>query len=298
VKIVSLLPSATEIVFALGLGDALEAVTFECDYPEAARTKPVVSTTALTGDQLSAAEIDEQVSTRLAQGEPIYRLDAARISLIAPDLILSQDLCQVCAVPTGEVERALDVLGCRAEVISLDPSTLDEVIACVGLVGAATGESARATALMTQLRDRIAAVRAAVGGRGRPRTLALEWSDPPFSGGHWVPDMIDAAGGDPLLAEAGSPSRRLRWEEIADAAPDVVVFMPCGYGLEAAADEGADLLTEPSLAGAGIVCAANGDAYFSRPGPRVVTGVEALASLLHPDAVPPPVPGVIRVLRP
>jgi iron complex transport system substrate-binding protein len=141
-------------------------------------------------------------------------------------------------------------------------------------------------------------VRAAVAGQDRPRTLALEWSDPPFSGGHWVPDMIDAAGGDPVLAEAGSPSRRLRWEELADAAPDVVVIMPCGYGLEAAADEGGGLLTEPSLAGAGIVCAANGDAYFSRPGPRVVTGVEALASVLHPGAVPPPMPGVVRRLRP
>ncbi len=297
-KIVSLLPSATEIVFALGLGDALEAVTFECDYPPEARAKPVVSTTALPEDRpLSAREIDDEVTAKLTQGEAIYRLDAAQLAAINPDLILTQDLCRVCAVPTGDVEAALDVIGCHAEVVSLDPTTLDDVIACIGTVGDATGTDARAQTLMTQLRERIAAVRAAVAGREQPRTFALEWSDPPFSGGHWVPDMITAAGGQPLLAASGEPSRRLRWEEIAATKPEVVVFMPCGYGLDQASTEGQALREVPALATATKIYAVNADGCFSRPGPRIVDGVEAIASVLHSDAVPASPPGISRTLK-
>jgi iron complex transport system substrate-binding protein len=298
-KIVSLLPSATEIVFALGLGDALEAVTFECDHPPQARAKPVVSTTALPhADELSAREIDEEVTARINRGEAIYRLDTARLCEINPDLILTQDLCRVCAVPTGDVQAALDVIGCHAEVVSLDPATLDDVISCIGTVGDATGTGTRAQTLMTHLRERIAAVGAAVAGRGQPRTFPLEWSAPPFSAGHWVPDMIEAAGGQALLATTGTPSRRLRWEEIADAAPEVVVFMPCGYGLDQATTEGHGLRDMAALATATKIYAVNADGYFSRPGPRVINGVEALASALHPDAVQTPPPGIIRTLKP
>ena len=188
-KIVSLLPSATEIVYALGLGEDLRGVSFECDYPEAARSVPVVSGTALprTGRSVRGRSMP-QVSARVAAGESIYTLDDARIRAIDPDLILAQDLCQVCAVPSGAVEEALDVIGCHAEVVSLDPGRLDEVIGCIGLVGAATGASARADALMERLRARVEAVRRRVRGRVRPRVLVLEWSDPPFNGGHWVPD--------------------------------------------------------------------------------------------------------------
>lgn len=288
-RIVSLLPSATEIVFALGLDDELAGVTFECDFPADARSKTVVSGTALPTDRpLSAREIDATVSATVGSGEPIYTLDAERIRELAPDLILCQDLCEVCAVPSGAVEDALEVLGCRAEVVSLDPVSLDEVIACVGTVGEATGTTARAATLMQELRARVVRVEEAVAGAPRPKTLALEWSDPPFNGGHWIPDMITTAGGDAVLAPAGERSRRLEWSEIDDAAIDVVMFMPCGYHLPEARDEGRGLLERPELDRTTIY-ALDATAYFSRPGPRLVDGVELLASLLHPDAdVRPP----------
>lgn len=297
-RIVSLLPSATEIVYALGLGDALGGVTSECDHPPEARAKPVVSTTALPAEAQVSASVDDEVRTRLTEGSSIYRLDADLIGDIGPDLILTQDLCTVCAVPTGDVEDALAVLGCHARVVSLDPGSLDEVIACIGLVGEATGTAERARALMAQLRGRIAAIRRAVAGRRRPRTFALEWSDPPYTGGHWVPDMVEAAGGLPLLATRGAPSRSLRWGEAGEGSPEVVVFMPCGYGLDEAVREGQALREVPELASASRIYAADANAYFSRPGPRVVEGVEALAWALHPEADLAPQPERIRAIRP
>jgi len=297
-KIVSLIPSATEIVFALGLGDQLAGVTFECDYPPAARSKPAVSSSALTAAELTTPRgIDDAVAAKVAAGEPLYALDAARIATIQPDLILAQDLCRVCAVPSGAVEAALDVLGCRADVISLDPSTLDDVIDCIGVVGDATGTADTARSLMDHLRERLDTVRDAVRGRSRPRTLALEWSDPPFSGGHWVPEMIASAGGEPVLSVTGVPSRRLTWDEIASETTDAVVFMPCGYGLEEAVHEGQRLLAQPELADVRHLYAVDATAYFSRPGPRLVDGVEILAAALHPEAVPPTSPAALRVLR-
>jgi iron complex transport system substrate-binding protein len=298
VKIVSLLPSATEIVFALGLGDDLVGVSFECDFPPEAQSKAIVSGTALpTEPPLTPRQIDDEVSKTIGQGEPIYTLDADRIGAIQPDLILAQDLCRVCAVPSGAVDEALGVLGCRAEVLSLDPAGLDEVIDCIGQVGDVTGTTERATAVMAELRERLERVGWAVSGRVRPRTFALEWSDPPFNGGHWVPDMITAAGGEPVLAAAGEPSRRLTWPEIGDADPEVVVFMPCGYGLDEAVTEGRALLDVPELASAESIWAADASALFSRPGPRLVDGVEALAWALHPDAVPEPPSGAMASLR-
>jgi iron complex transport system substrate-binding protein len=282
VRIVSLLPSATEIVFALGLGEELCGVSFECDYPEPARSVPVVSGTALPTDgSLSALEIDAQVSARIAAGESIYTLDDARIRAIDPDLILAQDLCQVCAVPSGAVEEALDVIGCHAQVVSLDPGRLDEVIGCIGMVGAATGTSVSAEALMQTLRDRVDAVRRRVRGRDRPRVLVLEWQDPAFNAGHWVPDQVEAAGGVPVLAVAGARSRRLTWEEIGAAEVDITVFMPCGFDLEGAVAQAPGLLARPEAAGLGRIIAVDANAYFSRPGPRVVDGVELLEQLLH-----------------
>ncbi len=286
-KIVSLLPSATEIVFALGLGKSLEGRSFECDFPAAAEQVPIVSGTALPVDEhLTAREIDEAVSTRVAAGESIYTLDADRIRAIQPDVILAQDLCEVCAVPSGAVTDALDVLGCHADVVSLDPSSLDDVIACVGQVGAVTGTRAMADAIMRDLRARVANVRTAVDDLLAQRVLALEWADPPFNGGHWIPDMLLAAGAEPLLSPPGARSRRMEWSEIADAAPDVVVFMPCGYSLDGAVEEGAALLRHPALAATAEIWALDANAYFSRPGPRVVDGVELLASVLHPDTFP------------
>jgi iron complex transport system substrate-binding protein len=284
VRIVSLLPSATEIVYVLGLDDALVGVSFECDHPPDARTKTIVSGTALPTDApMTAREIDTAVSTRVAADESLYTLDAERIRAAAPDVILAQDLCAVCAVPSGQVEDALDVLGCRAEVVSLDPASLDDVISCIGRVGEVTGTSDRAAEVMQDLRDRVERVRLATAGAARPRVLALEWSDPPFSAGHWVPEMIEAAGGDPLLADPGARSRRLTWSEIDAVAPEIVAFMPCGYSLDDAIREGGELADRSELAGASQLWALAGDAYFSRPGPRVVDGVEILASIVHPE---------------
>ena len=298
-KIVSLLPSATEIVYALGLGEQLCGVSFECDYPAPARMVPVVSGTALPTDgSLSAAQIDAAVSTRMAAGESIYTLDDARIRAIDPDLILAQDLCRVCAVPSGAVEEALTAIGCHAQVVSLDPGGLEEVIDCVGTVGAATGTSARADAMMEGLRARVDVVRSGFRSGARPRVLVLEWADPPFNGGHWVPDQVEAAGGTPVLTAAGARSRRLTWEEIVDAEVDVTVFMPCGFDLAGAVTQAPTLLARPEAAHLGRIVAVDANAYFSRPGPRVVDGVELLADILHGLQGPPgsDIPGS-RLLR-
>ena len=296
-KIVSLLPSATEIVYALELGEDLRGVSFECDFPEAARSVPVISGTVLPTDgSLSAHEIDAAVSAKVAVGESIYTLDTARIRAIDPDLILAQDLCQVCAVPSGAVEQALDVIGCRALVVSLDPGRLHEVIDCVGLVGAATGTGERADMLMERLRTRVDAVRRRVHGRDRPRVLVLEWADPPFNAGHWVPDMVEAAGGVAVLAEAGARSRRLTWDEVGAEQVDITVFMPCGFGLQGAVAQAVPLLARPEAAGLGRIFAVDANAHFSCPGPRVVDGVELLEQILREDAAPPVQSGA-RLLR-
>lgn len=283
-KIVSLLPSATEITFALGLGDQLEGRSFECDYPADAAGVTVVSGTALTtngsGD---AGAIDAEVTSMMDAGQPIYTLDNDRIQAIAPDLILAQDLCRVCAVPSGEVEAALDVVGCQAQVVSLDPTNLDEVIAGIGVVGAATGVQTRADELMADLRGRVEAVKARVGALPRQRVLVIEWADPPFNAGHWVPDMILAAGGDPVLAEPGERSVRLEWDQIAAADTDVIVFAPCGFDLDGAVEQAGPLLERPELAGAARFYAVDANAHYSRPGPRLVEGLEVLAEILHGD---------------
>ena len=295
-RIVSLLPSATEIAFDLGLGESVVGVTHECDYPPEAATKTVVSQSTLPTAGADPAEVDRLVAGSIGEGEPIYRLDVARFSTLQPDVILTQDLCRVCAVPTGHVEEALDTLGCSAEVVSLDPSTVDEVIDCLIEVGRATGTERRAIERAADLRRRIETVRGATAGLPRPRTFALEWSDPPFNGGHWVPEMIDVTGGTAVLGEPGAPSRRVAWSEIEAAAPDIVVFMPCGYGLVEAVAEGERLLARTEL-GDAAVFAVDASAYFSRPGPRLVDGIELLGWILHPEQVPAPPPGRVEQLR-
>lgn len=284
-RILSLLPSATEIVYALELQDDLIGVTHECDWPPAAQSKRHVSVSNLE-PQSEPAEVDRQVSASVDGGDPIYRLDVDAVRELQPDLVLSQDLCQVCAVPSGHVNEALDRLGCSAQVLSLDPNSLDEVIECIITVGAATGAEEKAGRLVHNLNERLHAVVDAVRSADRPRTFGLEWSDPPFNAGHWVPHMIDTAGGECVLGNPGTRSERVTWEQIEDASPEVVVFMPCGYHLDAAVGEGRPLVDHPSLAGIGRFFAVDATAYFSRPGPRLVDGVEILASLLHPGMVP------------
>ncbi|HVA02680.1 MAG TPA: cobalamin-binding protein [Acidimicrobiales bacterium] len=294
-RILSLLPSATEIVYALGLEDDLVGVTHECDWPPAARNKRPVSFSSLP-PAAEPAEVDRLVSASISGGEPIYRLDNEAVHELRPDLVLTQDLCAVCAVPSGHVNDALELLGCRAEVLSMDPSSLSEVLDCVLRVGTVTGTEAAATALVDGLRARLRAVSDAVAERTRPRTFALEWSDPPFNGGHWIPEMIELAGGEAVLTSRGTPSVRVTWEQIASASPEAVVFMPCGYDLEGAVAEAGALLDRPGLSGAAFF-AVDASSHFSRPGPRLVNGVEILASALHPGAVPESAPGTLRRLR-
>ncbi len=296
-KIVSLLPSATEIAYSLGLQDLLCGVSSDCDYPPEVRQKPVVSRSALDADdETPPEEIDRLVRESLAQDQPIYRLDRATIQELQPDLILAQDLCRVCAVPSGHVTEALDVIGCRADVISLDPHTLDEVIAGIEEVGRATGTVQLAATVADTLRDRVRDVEAKAAGLDVVRTLALEWADPPFNGGHWVPEMIRLAGGQDVLGVEGAPSRRLSWAEVGSAAPDMIVFMPCGYGLAEATEQARDLYgveefaTTPAARG-GAVFAVDSSSHFSRPGPRLVDGLETLAWILHPDVFPEPPQG-------
>jgi iron complex transport system substrate-binding protein len=304
VKIISLLPSATELVYSLGLGDQLEGVTFECDHPPEARTKPVVSDTALPTDRpRTARETDHLVTAHMERKEPLYVLDKELISKIQPDLILTQDLCRVCAVPSGQVEDALEELGCRAEVVSMDPKGLEDVLESFLEVGRATGTETRAKELVESLRERIDAVRARAARLPEIRTFCMEWLDPPFAGGHWIPEMVHIAAGQNLLTEPKQPSRKVTWREIANAAPEVVVFMPCGYYLEEAEEEAALLYRVPEFRettarSEGTVYATDASSYFSRPGPRIVEGLEILAWAIHPGDFPGPPDGAITRVPP
>ena len=283
-RIVSLLPSATEILFALGVGELVVGVTFECDFPPEARAKRVVSSSGLEASTDSPDAIDAAVRSATEGGVPLYRLDEAAIAAIDPQVILTQDLCRVCAVPSGDVDEALGRLGCTAEVVSLDPHTLDEVIDDIDRVGAVLGAEDRAGEVTAELRGRIEATKAAVADRPRPTVLLLEWVDPPFGAGHWIPDQLRAAGGDPVLASDAAHSGPLDWEAIGEADPDVVVVAPCGFGLAGAEEHARQALAH--LPERAAVWAVDGDAHVVRPGPRLVEGVEVLAAVLHDGPVP------------
>lgn len=290
-RIVSLLPSATEIVYALGLGDDLVGVTFECDEPPSARTDKTVVVGGRDTRDLTPGEIDTYVRTQLAAGGDLYTLHAGALAGLAPELILTQDLCRVCALPSDHVSDALDHLGCRADVLTLDPYSLDEVLGTMHAVGAAAGVPERAVALVAGLRARLDRVAAAVAGRPRPRVAVVEWVDPPFTAGHWVPDLVAAAGGETVAARPGERSVATTWAELSGPAPDVVLVTPCGFHLDGAAAQAERVA--PHFPGA-AVWAVDGDGLVVRPGPRLVDGVEAIAAVLHPDAVPAPPDGAIR----
>jgi iron complex transport system substrate-binding protein len=284
-RLVSLLPSATEIVYALGLDDQLVGVTFECDEPPTARIDKAVVVGGRDTRGMTPLEIDEYVKGQLAAGADLYALHSDALAGLDPDLILTQDLCRVCALPSGQVSAALDYLGCRADVLSLDPYTLDEVLDTVLAVGARTGVPDRAEALVAALRGRLAAVAAAVAGRTRPRVAVVEWVDPPFTSGHWVPDLVRAAGGDPVAARPGARSVQTTWEEFRAADPEVVLVAPCGFHLDGAA---AQARTVAEMLPGVPVWAIDGDSLVVRPGPRLIDGVEVIAAILHPDAMASP----------
>ncbi len=282
-RIISLLPSATEILFALGLGDAVVGVTFECNYPTEARSRRIVSTSALP-EGLTPAEIDKIVSERMAAGEDLYRLDRGAFADLDPQLVVTQDLCAVCAVDVSEVDDALAFLGCQAEVLTLDPMTLNDVIETVAVTGNATGTTATADKLVADLHKRLETLETRIAERSAtPSVLVIEWIEPAFTAGHWVPDMVTAAGGTPVLSFPGERSRPVEWDDIAASAADVVIVTPCGFDLDGSAAQAKQLVEAGRLPAGAQVWAVDADAYVVRPGPRLVDGAEIFASILHPD---------------
>jgi iron complex transport system substrate-binding protein len=294
-RICSFLPSATEILCALGLQDAICGITYECDYPPEVRSKPVVVYTRLNCS-LNPAEIDRQVNEAVWRGESLYRVDVEKLKQIRPELIITQDLCHVCAASPDDLRTALSVLPSSTRLISLNPHRLSDIWNDIVSVGGATGRQAEAESLVGQLKQRVHGVRQVGAGITQPpRVLCLEWLDPPFVAGHWVPEMVQIVGGIDVMGRAGEPGFRTTWEEIFKAAPEVVVVMPCGYDLRRTTSELRSLglptgWNKLPAVRAGRIIAVNASSYFSRPGPRVITGLEILAHALHPARMSGAVP--------
>jgi iron complex transport system substrate-binding protein len=285
-RIVSLVPSATEMLFALGLGSDVIAVTHECDFPPAAQELPRVTRDVLPSG-LSSAQIDAAVKERTLAGESIYELDIELLSDLRPDLVVTQALCAVCAVSYEDVRAIAEEIDSQPQVISLDPHTLGEVLGDARTLAQATDNKDAAVELVREAAERIDRIRLATRRVARrPRVAALEWLDPPFAAGHWTPQLIEYAGGEDVLGFPGEHSEERSWDEVRAARPDVVVVMPCGFDAELAYRE-AEMHREELVAiGAGEVVAVDAAAYFSRPGPRLVDGLELMAHILHPGLVP------------
>jgi iron complex transport system substrate-binding protein len=285
VRIVSLVPSATEMLFALGAGGEVIAVTHECDYPPAVDHLPRITKDVLPAG-LNGAEIDAAVRERTERGESIYELDADGLTELRPDLIVTQALCAVCAVSFDDVRAIAKRIDPEPIVISLDPSTLGEVVGDIGKLAVATDHRDEGAELVREAASRIDRVRLAVRAAARPRVAALEWLDPPYVAGHWTPQLVDYAGGEDVLGFPGERSEVTTWETVAASRPEVVVAMPCGYDAARAREEAERYRERLDALGAERVIAVDAAAYFSRPGPRLVDGLELLAWLLHPDRFP------------
>jgi iron complex transport system substrate-binding protein len=286
-RIVSLVPSATEMLFALGLGGDVVGVTHECDHPPAAGELPQLTGTVLPGG-LSAGEIDAAVKEVVGEGRALYTLDEERLAALAPDLIVTQAVCEVCAVSYEDVVAVAARLPGRPRVVQQDPSTLAEVLGDVERLGEACGIGGHGRELRSELERRLQAVRDAVAGELRPRVLALEWLDPPFLGGHWIPEMIEIAGGGDVAGRAGEKSPQVGWEDLRGLDPAVVVSMPCGWYLDESRQQALAHRDRLASLGAQRIYAVDAASTFSRPGPRLVDGVELLGHLLHPERVEPP----------
>jgi iron complex transport system substrate-binding protein len=293
-RIVSLVPHATELLFALGLGDDVVAVTHECDFPAAARSLPQITRDVLPAG-LSAGEIDAAVRERTERGEAIYELDAQRLRDLEPDLIVTQELCPVCAVSIDDVQAVAETISSRPRVVALDPHTLGESFGDVRTIAQLTDSRKAALDLIARQRARVDTVRLAVRRAERVPMAAIEWFDPVFIAGHWTPQIVDIAGGIDVLGFAGERSAQSTWETVAAAAPRVVVAMPCGYDAERSHTEASAHAHALRSVGAERVVAVDASAYFSRPGPRLVDGLELMAHILHPDLVPEPVGAVLEV---
>jgi len=275
------------MLFALGLGQSVVGVTHECDYPPEARSRPHLTRTVLQPG-LSAGEIDRAVKARVAEGQPLYELDEERLAALAPDLIVTQAVCAVCAVSFEDVLEVAARLPSKPRVVQQDPSTLAEMLEDVIRLGEATGIEPRAHELRGELEGRLATVRAAVAGAGLPRVIALEWLDPPFVGGHWIPEMISIAGGEDVAGPPGLKSPEVSWGELSGLNPDIAIAMPCGWYVDGSRSQALEHWFEIEALGAQRVFAVDAASTFSRPGPRLIDGVELLGHLLHPDLVDPP----------
>lgn len=288
-RIASLLASATEIAYALGLGDRVVGISHECDYPAEALNKPRLSRPRFDPAHLTSRAIDAEVRRAMQEHGSVYEIDADRLAGVRPDLILTQAVCEVCAVPTASAEQAAGSLDYEPRILSLDAHNVDGIFHSIVEVGRAAGVRGRAEAYVAGLRQRVAAVERRVAGRPRPKVLALEWLDPPFVPGHWVPEMVAEAGGSNLFGEPGRRSYEVSWSDLAGSDPDVLVVMPCGFGLEASrADAVRHAERLQVVAGRAIrsdrAYVVDASSYFNRSGPRLVDGIEILAALLHPDA--------------
>jgi iron complex transport system substrate-binding protein len=286
-RIASLVPSATEMLYALGFGDRVVAVTHECDYPPEARSLPHLTRTVIPAG-LSAAEIDRAVKARVAEGQALYELDEDLLASLAPDLIVTQAVCAVCAVSYEEVVEVAARLPSKPRVVQQDPSTLGEMLDDVVALAEAAGQPRHGHELRGELEGRLATVRAAVAGTTPPRVIALEWLDPPFVGGHWIPEMISIAGGEDVAGPPGLKSPEVSWGELSGLNPDVAIAMPCGWYVEESRAQAIAHWDQIEMLGARRVFAVDAASTFSRPGPRLVDGVELLGHLLHPDLVDPP----------
>ncbi len=288
-RIASLLPSATEIAFALGLGDQVVAVSHECDYPPEASNRPVLTKSAIHQKTHKSLEVDQEVERR---GGDIYEIDTKLLDELKPDLILTQELCAVCAVSYTKVKEAARVLDSDTKIVSLEPNNLEEIIDNIRLVGKMTGKVSRAEELASQLSLRIERVKErTLRVEQRPRVFFMEWLQPPWAGGHWIPQMVDYAGGVEGLGTLGKPSRRIGWDEVVDYQPEIIVLSPCGFDLDGVLKEVQALASYsgwdriPAFQSSNIY-AVNASAFFSRPGPRVVDGLELLAHIIHPGLFP------------
>ncbi len=286
-RIASLVPSATEMLFALGLDDSVVAVTHECDHPPQARDLPDLTRSVLPAG-LDAAEIDRAVKLRVAEGQALYELDEESLAELRPDLIVTQAICAVCAVSFEDVLEVAARLPSKPRVLQQDPSTLAEMLEDVIRLGEAAGIPERAHELRGELEGRLATVRAAVAGASQPRVIALEWLDPPYVGGHWVPEMISIAGGEDVAGPPGLKSPEVSWGELSGLSPDVVIAMPCGWYVDGSRTQALEHWFEIEDLGARQVFAVDAASTFSRPGPRLIDGVELLGHILHPDLVEPP----------